>query len=215
MTRNDKTPSVIMAFTEDQVKRLTGVSVHQLRHWDRTGFFAPSLGYENRRQAYSRLYSFRDLVCLKILNALRNDAKVPLGHLRGAKERLAHLGDDVWSKTVLYVLNRSVVFDNLETQGKEEVISGQGVLQIPLKVITGDMKVAVEKLNRRDKSSICKIESKRGIANSRPVIAGTRIPVDSIMAFAEAGYTAYEIRREYPTLAAEDIAAALRYGAAA
>lgn len=215
MTRDDKAPSVIMAFTEDQVERLTGVSVHQLRHWDRTAFFAPSLGHGDGRQAYSRLYSFRDLVCLKILNALRNEAKVPLSHLRGVKEKLAHLGDDMWSKTVLYVLNRSVVFDNPQTQGKEEVVSGQGVLQIPLKVITGDMKTAVEKLNRRDRASVGKIESKRGIANSRPVIAGTRIPVDSIKAFAEAGYTADEIRREYPTLTAEDVAAALRHEAAA
>lgn len=204
-----------MAFTEEQVERLTGVSVHQLRHWDRTDFFAPSLAYEDRRQAYSRLYSFRDLVCLKILNALRNEAKVPLSHLRSVKEKLAHLGDDMWSKTVLYVLNRSVVFDNPQTQGKEEILSGQGVLQIPLRVVTGDMKTAVEKLHTRDHASIGKIESRRGVANRRPVVAGTRIPVDSIKEFAQAGYTVDEIRREYPTLTVEDVQAALRHEAAA
>ena len=206
---------VIAAFTEEQVERLTGVTLRQLRHWDRTKFFVPSLAYEDRRQPFSRLYSFRDLVSLKVLNALRNDSKVSLQHLRGVKDKLAHLGEDLWSKTTLYVLKRKVVFDNLETRAKEEVLSGQGVLQIPLEVVTGNMKDAVAKIRERDSSSIGKIESKKGIANSRPVIAGTRIPVDAIKAFAAEGYSVEQIRKEYPTLTVEDIAAAINYEAAA
>jgi MerR-like DNA binding protein len=69
---------VVSAFTEDQVERLTGISQRQLRYWDRTGFFVPSLAYEDRRSPYSRLYSFRDIVSLKIVSALRNEANVPL-----------------------------------------------------------------------------------------------------------------------------------------
>ncbi|MBB4194861.1 DUF433 domain-containing protein [Rhizobium aethiopicum] len=211
-----ETPRVVIsAFTEEQVERLTGVTVRQLKHWDKTGFFAPSLAYDDRSQAYSRLYSFRDLLSLKILNSLRNDAKVPLPHLRAVKDKLEHLGEDLWSKTTLYVLNRRVIFDNPITEAKEEVLSGQGVLQIPLKVITGDMNRAVEKMRERDKSLFGRIESKRGIANSKPVVAGTRIPVASVKAFADAGYTVEEIIKEYPTLTPEDIAAAIRHGAAA
>lgn len=56
------TKSVISAFTEEQVERLTGVTVRQLRTWDRTKFFAPSLAYEDRSRPFARLYSFRDLV---------------------------------------------------------------------------------------------------------------------------------------------------------
>jgi hypothetical protein len=66
------TKNVIAAFTEEQVERLTGVTVRQLRTWDRTKFFAPSLAYEDRSRPYARLYSFRDLACLKVLNALVN-----------------------------------------------------------------------------------------------------------------------------------------------
>src|SRR4051794_6182220 len=104
--------SVVAAFTEDQAAKLTGISVRQLRYWDRTGFFVPTLAYEDRRQPYSRLYSFRDLVCLKVVSALRNEASVSLPHLREVKEKLSHLGDDLWAKTVLYVLKRRVVFHN-------------------------------------------------------------------------------------------------------
>ena len=89
---------VLAAFTEAHVERLTGVSRRQLRYWDQTNFFVPSLAYSDRRAAYSRLYSFRDVVCLKIVDALRNDAGVPLPHLREVKEKLAHLGEDLWPR---------------------------------------------------------------------------------------------------------------------
>lgn len=214
MAHDDKHP-VISAFTEDQVERLTGITVRQLRHWDKTNFFVPSIAYEDRRQPFSRLYSFRDLVCLKVLNALRNDSKVSLQHLRGVKERLTHLGDELWAKTTLYVLGKKVVFDNPETMAREEVISQQGVLQIPLRIVTGNMKDAVDKMRVRDKTEIGRIESKKGIANSRPVIAGTRIPVDTIKAFAEAGYSVEQIQKEYPTLTVEDITAAISHEVAA
>jgi uncharacterized protein (DUF433 family) len=206
---------VLSAFTENHVSRLTGVSVRQLRYWDRTGFFVPSMAYENRRESYSRLYSFRDLACLKIVNALRNEAKVPLPHLREVKDTLSHLGDDLWAKTTLYVLNRRVVFHNPETDKREEVLTGQGVLQIPLVVVTGDLEIAVRVLWQRDTSKIGKIERQRNIVQNQPVIAGTRIPVRSVKAFADAGYSIDQIKKEYPTLTDEDIRAAIAYHAAA
>lgn len=211
----DETNTVIAAFTEEQTSNLTSVSIRQLRHWDSTKFFVPSLASADRRQPYSRLYSFRDLLCLKLLNTLRNESRVSMQHLKKVKEKLAHLGEDLWSKTTLFVLNRKVVFVNPETAEREEVVSGQGVLSIALEVVTGNMREAVDKLRSRDAAVIGRIETKRGVANSRPVVAGTRIPVEAIKEFAEAGYSIEQIMAQYPTLKREDIDAALRYGDAA
>ncbi|MCB4920041.1 DUF433 domain-containing protein [Ochrobactrum sp. MH181795] len=208
--------NIVMAFTEEQAEKLTGVSASQLRSWDRTGFFVPALANKNRSLPLSRLYSFRDLVCLKVLNALRNEANVSLQHLRSVKDRLSHLGEDMWAKTTLYVLNKKVVFENPETQNKEEVVTGQGVLQIPLMIVTGDMRRAVDEMKKRDVSSLSgKIERIKGIAGNRPVIAGTRIPVSTIKAFADEGFSAEQIIEEYPTLTLEDIQAAIEYSEAA
>src|ERR1700691_5742153 len=104
------TAEIVSAFTEEQTQRLTGVSVHRLRHWDRTGFFVPSLATNDRRQSFSRVYSFRDLLSLQVLRALRDDAGCSLQHLRDVRDRLSHLGDDLWSRTRLYVLRKKVVF---------------------------------------------------------------------------------------------------------
>jgi uncharacterized protein (DUF433 family) len=214
MVKTDSS-EVIAAFTEDQTSSLTGVSVRQLRYWDRDGFFIPSLAHEDRSRRYARLYSFRDLVSLKIVNELRNEVGVKLSHLREVKVRLAHLGEDLWAKTTLYVLHKTVVFDNPETHAKEEVVSGQGVLQIPLTVVSGNMRDAVKALFTRDKATIGKIDKRRGRAHGQPVIAGTRIPVSSIQEFSRAGYTIESIKKEYPTLTEEDILAAIKHGEAA
>lgn len=210
---NDR--KIIAAFSEDHAERLTGISKRQLRYWDRTNFFSPSMADENRRLPNSRVYSFRDVVCLKVLNALRNDAGVSLHQLRDVKEKLAHLGDDMWAKTTLYVLNRKIIFFNPESSKREEVVSGQVILEIPLQVVQGNMERAVELLWERDEKSVGSVERKRGTVNNKPVVGGTRIPVKAIKAFKDAGYTIDQIQEQYPILTKKDIRAALEYGKAA
>lgn len=206
--------AAIAAFTEEQVHRLTGVSQRQLRYWAEDNFFVPSLSAEDESDLPPlRMYSFRDLVCLKVINALRT--KIPLGELRSVKERLSYLGDDMWAKTTLYILGKRVVFDNPETGEREEVSSGQGVLQIPLQVVTGHMEDAVRAMRQRDEALVGKINKKRGVAHNQPVIAGTRIPVKSIQAFSEAGYSIEAIKEQYPSLTEDDILAAINYKAVA
>lgn len=209
------TSNVISAFSEEDVERLTGITINQLRYWDRTGFFVPSLASEDRRVALSRIYTFRDVVCLKVLNTIRNELKVSLQHLREAKDKLAHLGEDVWTKATIYILNRRVVVYDPATERREDVVSGQGVLQIPLEVVRGDMEKAVNALRERDTTTIGKITQNRRTAANKPVIAGTRIPVKSIKAFEQAGYSIDQIREQYPILTEEDIRAALAHGSRA
>jgi uncharacterized protein (DUF433 family) len=49
------------------------------------------------------------------------------------------------------------------------------------------------------------------ICNGRPVIAGTRITVQTILEFLGAGDSIEDVLAEYPTLTREDILASLRY----
>ena len=210
---DDRKP--IEMFSEEMTSRLTGVSVRQLRYWDSDSFFSPGFGYEDRSKPYSRLYSFRDLVALKVLNGLRNEVKVPLAHLREVKEKLLSLGEKLWGETVLYVHNKRVVFTNPGTDKLEEVVSGQGILQIPLLVASSNMREAIKLLNQRKPETIGKFEKRRNIADNQLVIMGTRIPVENIKAFAAQGYSVDKIKLEYPTLTEEDIRAAINYDAAA
>lgn len=201
--------SVVMAFTAEQASSLSGISLGQLVAWDKEGFFRPSLGAPGRGVPNARIYTFQDLLSLRVLNALRNVHGCSLRHLREVRDRLRVFGESEWSSTTLYVLNRKVVFDHPITGRKEEIVSGQGVIPIPLSTVVGDLRRDVDLIRKRDVDDIGVIERRRGIASSKPVIAGTRIPVEAIRSLSEAGYSRDAIRVEYPSLTRRDIDVAL------
>jgi DNA-binding transcriptional MerR regulator len=127
--------NVISAFSEEQVERLTGLTKFRLRYWDRTDFFTPSLAEENRRLAYSRVYSFRDLASLRVLSVLLNQYNVSLQHLRQVSRKLTHLAENKWTGTTLYVLKRKVLFVEPGEETPREIVSGQYALGIPLEKV--------------------------------------------------------------------------------
>lgn len=51
------------------------------------------------------------------------------------------------------------------------------------------------------------------ICNGRPMIAGTRIPVQTIMEFLGAGDSIDEVLEAYPTLKREDVYACIQFAA--
>lgn len=59
-------------FTAEQASRFTGCTAHQLRYWDRIGLVRPSVQETGGRPGVRRLYSFRDLVSLKVIRSLLN-----------------------------------------------------------------------------------------------------------------------------------------------
>lgn len=202
---------VIGAFSEEHTAALAGVSRRQLREWDRMKLLRPSYGAENTGLPYGRIYSFRDLVSAKVLGQLRNKYRISVPHLLETFERLSKLSDTPWSSVVLYVLGRRVVIAEPGSRRKREVVSGQQVLDIPLKVVIAGVRDAVAKLNERGHDEIGKVVQGKFVAQNQPVLAGTRIPVDAIKSFAAAGYADEHIVKEYPSLTIADVRAAIAY----
>ena len=60
----------MQGFTAQQASRLTGCTAHQLRYWDRVGLVEPSIQGTGGRPGKRRLYSFRDLVALRVVKSL-------------------------------------------------------------------------------------------------------------------------------------------------
>ncbi len=57
-------------FTAQQASRLTGCTAHQLRYWDRVKLVTPTIQSTGGRPGKRRLYSFRDLVALRVVKSL-------------------------------------------------------------------------------------------------------------------------------------------------
>ncbi|MER8644689.1 DUF433 domain-containing protein [Mesorhizobium sp. M1252] len=200
--------NVIGAFSEEDAARLTGLSVGQLQLWDRTGFLKPSYAPENRHLPYSRVFSFRDIVSLRVLGQLRNVYKVPMQHLRMVSRTLAHLGDTKWTATTLYVLGKRVVFTDPRTNERKEVVSGQRVFDIPLKIAISDTRKAIQDLNVRGAKETGNIVQAKFVMQNEPVFERTRIPVAAVQRYLAAGYSPDAIIKEFPLLTVEDINAA-------
>jgi uncharacterized protein (DUF433 family) len=201
--------NIISAFSAEQAERLTGLSAAQLREWDAAGFFQPSYAAENRRSPYSRVYSFGDLVGLRVLSILRNTHRVSLQHLKAVARKLAQYAPQPWSELTLYVLNKEVHFRNPSDGLVQGAVSGQLAVPVPISSVVEDVKARAEKLRERDKDTVGQVERHRFVVHNEAVVAGTRIPLSTLRSFADAGYSVEEILREYPSLAREDVETAL------
>ncbi len=200
----------LIAFTPEHVSRLTGLSLRQLRYWDATGFFAPTLIDDHGRKNFGRVYSFRDLVGLRTISILRD--RVPLQELRRVGERLKQEHETPWSSIRFGLLGRRVVmYDPKSGQPTEPLREGQGqrVLPVAVSEIAAKMRSAAEKLRRRTAAEFGKIVRNRYVVHNAYVVAGTRIPSRAVWNFHQAGFSRTAIIREYPRLTRADVDAAI------
>jgi DNA-binding transcriptional MerR regulator len=78
-------------FTAQQASKLTGCTHHQLRYWDRVGLVVPSIQRTGGRPGVRRLYSFRDLVALRVIKSLLDNG-MSLQRVRRAWDYLRRNG---------------------------------------------------------------------------------------------------------------------------
>ncbi len=79
------------SFTAEQACRLTNCTHHQLRYWDRVGLVKPSIQTTGGRPGVRRLYSFRDLVALRVVRSLLDNG-MSLQRVRRAWDYLRREG---------------------------------------------------------------------------------------------------------------------------
>src|SRR5258708_29823799 len=137
-------------FTAERVCRLTGLSARQLRYWDQTEFFSPTLLDDYSRRAFGRIYSFRDLVGLRTIGILRKVHRIPLQELRRVGEWLHSRHDTPWSSLRFALKGRKVVFHDPTTDSIVEPRgAGQEVFPIALEPIANEMREAAARLRDR------------------------------------------------------------------
>jgi uncharacterized protein (DUF433 family) len=203
--------TVILAFSADQVAELTGLSKSQLRYWDNTDFFRPSIKNEVGKP-FGRVYSFRDVVSLRVLSLLRNTHFVSLQELRNVGHWLATQPETTWANGKFFVAGRRVYFyDPAHDVVRQGSRTPQTVVPVEMHTIVADTERRAEKLRTRAPEEIGQIVQIRNVSHNYPVIAGTRIRTNAIIRFHEAGYSTDEIINEYPRLSAEDVDAAIEF----
>jgi DNA-binding transcriptional MerR regulator len=79
-------------FTAHQAAKFTGCTSRQLRYWDQIGLVQPSVQNTGGRPGVPRLYSFRDLVALRVVKSLL-DGGMSLQRVRRSWEFLNKKAD--------------------------------------------------------------------------------------------------------------------------
>jgi DNA-binding transcriptional MerR regulator len=114
-------------FRGPQVCSIVGITYRQLDYWARTGLLTPSLS-PARGSGTQRLYSYKDLVQLKVIKRLL-DAGVSLRTARRAIDCLRSAGGDLAAANLVIDATSSVL-----AHSGEELIDllrgGQGVLNV-------------------------------------------------------------------------------------
>ena len=124
MTRQ---PTDVDGFRGPQVCSIVGITYRQLDYWARTDLLRPSIS-EAKGSGSQRVYSYEDLVALKVIKRLL-DAGISLQSARRAVDCLRASGDDLASADLVIDEGRSVL-----AHSGEEIVDllrgGQGVLNI-------------------------------------------------------------------------------------
>ena len=128
-----------------EVCKIVGISYRQLDYWARTGLVTPSIR-DARGSGTQRLYSFQDLVVLRVIKRLL-DAGVSLQRVRKAVEYLQEM-DQKASGVTLFSDGKGVY----QAHSPEAVIDllnkGQGVFAIAVSKVWSDLEGSLAKTKR-------------------------------------------------------------------
>lgn len=137
-------------FRGPQVCKIVGISYRQLDYWARTGLVRPSI-QPARGSGSQRLYSFEDLVDLKLIKNLL-EAGISLQRVREAISYLHSLGHDL--KGVTIASDGNSVYACKSPQDVYDLLrQGQGVFGIAVDPVLKELEGSVSELRRKQRPS--------------------------------------------------------------
>ena len=128
-----------------QVCKIVGITYRQLDYWARTDLLKPSIS-DARGSGTQRVYSYADLLKLKVIKRLLEEGGMSLQKARQAIKALEEKGDVSHASLVLNGPKSLLAFD--EGQLLDVLRGGQGVLNIvPLAGVVQELDAAIHELH--------------------------------------------------------------------
>ncbi len=140
-------------FTAQQAQKLTACTHHQLRYWDRVGLVSPTIQGTGGRPGVRRLYSFRDLVALRVVKSLLDNG-MSLQRVRRAWDYLRRNAEmDQHLAEVQLVTDGSTIFAITHDEGELLDALREGQLSFF---------VAIDQIAREVEEDVSRFELDRG-----------------------------------------------------
>lgn len=192
----------LIALPRDRAAALAGVSERRLDYWAARGLVTPMVDGRLQPRTPVRLYDFVALMSLLVVSELRGKASLQeirkvVGILRdrGFERPLTEFGYAVVSKRIYIQWADGSWAQGLRPD--EQIIPKV----VPLEAFRARIRSAAD----RDPATVGRIESHPRVRQSKPVIAGTRVPVDTVRRYLEHGKTEADVLEAFPVLRPEDV----------
>lgn len=203
----------LIALPEKRAAALAGVSTRMLLYWSVKGIVEPGIRRRLSLRTGVRLYTFQDTVSLLVAATLRKRG-FSLHHVRRVVLHLRSRGYEAPLRELRFAtFGKEIYFQHPTGEWEGGARPDQTVLSevIDLALIRALVRAGA----RRPATSAGKIERRRGSVGSKPVFAGTRIPVDTVSQWLAHGFGPADVIEAYPDLTEADVDAARQYAKSA
>jgi len=195
----------VIALTEDRAAELAGVGVPTLRRWAEEGLVGASVVRHISPRNTVRLYGFNDLVALLVLAALRDARSHQF--LRKILDRLRGEYNQPLVELRFAIDHRQaeIYFQHPDGSWEGDRRPHQVVIRQVLDL--EEIRAVIREHARapRPRSAIGVVQRQRGRVGSKPVFAGTRIPIEGVREYVAEGADDAEILEAFPRLTLDDI----------
>lgn len=197
-------------YTARLTAALTGASLGRLAYWRRDNGQGPVLSPEYGTSPRA-LYSFRDVVALRICVRLRHETS-----LQRVRRSLAHLQevapDTHLSAHTLKSAGRTIVWLTPEGDFIDTVEQpGQAGIRVVMEEVFRSFTTADGRKVPDLTTPAPGLSIDDEVRSGYPVLAGTRIPYDTVAALAQDGLTDADIIDLYPSVTADGIHGAVEF----
>lgn len=191
--------------TRDQAAAIAGLSSRKVDYWSSTGLVQPSVDTRLTPHRPIRLFSFVELMSLMVAAELR-ERGISLQHIRSIVGHLrAHGFDQPLSQLGFATEGSKVYIQHADGTWDSAAKPGQGVLHQVIDL--EPLRRRIRQAGARDANTVGKVERRRGALGSKEVIAGTRVPVETVRRYLQAGRSVKDVVKAFPVLQSADVAA--------
>ena len=206
----------LVVFTPARASELSGLSNRRLDYWRSTGLIEPTTSHQLSARSAVHLYSYTDMMSLLVITELL-DRGLSLQRIR---RLVNHLRSGGYQEPLTQLVFGTAEGKKRRRGGRAEVIvaiqhpdgswdgeadPGQLIIRESLPMQEIRARIAAAAQRPRDRAG--QIEQRRSTLGSKPVLAGTRIPVATIQEYLQASVPEAEILEAFPALTRLDLEA--------
>ena len=198
-----------LAVPRETAAKLAGLSHRQVDYWAATSLIEATVDNQVSPGRRVRLYGFVDLMALMVAAELRARG-FSLQHIRKLVRYFKSRGFDEPLTELRWATigkgKRKLIYIQFPDGSWEDDISpGQIVFHELLDL--EPLRRRIKAVTQRDASTVGHVERRCGVLGGKPVLAGTRVPVDTVRRYLDAGRSVDDILRAFPVLMAADVEA--------